>query len=461
MRQGPAPPAAGYALVRALSRLLVGLFYRRVDAVGLERIPTCGPLIVAPNHHNALVDGLLLLAKAPRPLMPVAKAPLFHHPLIGPFLRLLGAVPVHRRQEAGDDPARNLAMFSAVTEALRGGGAILIFPEGVSQPEPTLMPVRTGAARMLLAARAQGAEPVTLLPVGLLFHEPGTFRTGWALVVVGEPVPSEDCVTAAAAEPQEAARRLTERLADALRRLIVEVEDRHTLRLVEHAEAVWREERPESAHDPAARAEWRQRAARAYRYLLTREPERMATLRRRLERYVKDLESAGLTGRQLAETYPPRVVAGYALSQAGALLLGLPLAAWGLVNHAAAYWLTALATRLARPDPDAEATFKLAAALILYPAVWIAEGWTAWRLGGGWLLAVFVVALLPTGFFALTWAERLGRVIREARGLFRFLVDRDLHRHLRSRRRALMEELTALLALVPESVLAGRAEERP
>jgi glycerol-3-phosphate O-acyltransferase / dihydroxyacetone phosphate acyltransferase len=439
----------------------VGLFYRRVDVVGLERIPARGPLIIAPSHNNALVDGLLLLAKAPRPLMPVAKAPLFHHPLIGPFLKLVGAVPVHRRQDAGEDPARNLAMFSAVADALRGGGAILIFPEGVSQPEPTLMPVRTGAARMLLAARAQGSQPVTLLPVGLLFHEPGTFRAGWALVVFGDPVPSEDCVTQAARAPQEAARRLTERLAEALRRLIVEVEDRHTLRLVEHAEAVWREERPEGARDPAARAEWRQRAARAYRYLSAREPERIAALRRQLERYVKDLESAGLTGQQLAETYPPRVVAGYAFSQATALLVGLPLAFWGLVNHAPAYWLTALAARLARPEPDTEATFKLAAALVLYPVVWVAEGWTAWRLGGGWLLAVFLVALLPTGFFALSWVERLGRVIREARGLFRFLVDRDLHRHLLARRRAIMEELTALLAMVPEPVLDGRGEERP
>lgn len=438
----------------------MGLFYRRVDAVGLERIPSRGPLILAPNHQNALVDGLLLLALLPRPLVPVAKAPLFRHPLIGPFLSLLGAVPVHRRQEAGDDPARNRAMFAATSAALRAGGAILIFPEGVSQPEPTLMPVRTGAARMLLAARAEGAEPVTLLPVGLLFHEPGAFRVGWALVVIGEPIPTEDCVAEAGGAPQEAARRLTERLEEALRRLIVEVEDRHTLRLVEHAEAIWREERPESARDPSARAAWRQRAARAYRHLRTHDPERVAALRRQLERYVKDLERAGLTGRQLAESYPPRVVVSYAATQAAALLLGLPLALWGLANHALGYWLTALATRLARPDADTEATFKLAAALILYPTVWIAEGWTAWRLGGGWLLAVFVAALLPTGFFALAWAERLRRVTREARALLRFLMDRDLHRHLLVRRRAIMEELTALLALVPESVLAGGAEDR-
>jgi 1-acyl-sn-glycerol-3-phosphate acyltransferase len=432
-----------------------------VDVVGLERVPLGGPLILTANHHNALVDGMLLMATMPRPLVSVSKAPLFRHPLIGPFLRLMGAIPVHRRAEGGDDPTRNEAMFTAAAATLRSGGAILIFPEGVSQPEPTLMPVRTGAARMLLAGRAQGAAPVTLLPVGLIFHAPGTFRTGWALVVVGEPVASEDCVAQAARAPQEAVRQLTDRLAEALRGLIVEVEDRHTLRLVEHAEAVWRQERPDGARDPAARAEWRQRAGRAYRYLSGRDPAAVATVRSQLERYAKDLEDAGLTGRQLGQRYPSGVVADYALRQAAVLLLGLPLALWGLVNHSLAYWLTALAVRALRPEPDVEATYKLAAALVLYPLVWAGEGWTAWRLGGPWLLAVFVAALLPTGFFALAWAERVGRVAREARGLFLFLVDRDFARHLSARRRAIMDELTALLAAVPESVLAGRAEEGP
>jgi 1-acyl-sn-glycerol-3-phosphate acyltransferase len=432
-----------------------------VDVVGAERIPRQGPLIVAANHHNALVDAVLLLSTVPRRLVPVAKAPLFGNPLVGPFLRVIGALPVHRRQEGGTDPARNAALFSASTDTLRRGGAILIFPEGVSQPAPTLMPLRTGAARMLLAAEAGGVSPVTLLPVGLMFHEPGTFRTGWAVVSVGEPVTTGDTVALARAEPEEAARRLTARLGEALRGLIADVDDRQTLRLVEHAERLWRQERAGAGWDAGTRADWRRRATRAYRYLLHREPARIEALRGLMERYVKDVDAAGL-GTAMGLTPPPaRVALGYSARQLAVLVAGLPLAAWGLATHLPPYWLTRTAMRLLRPEADAEATYKLVAGVVLYPVAWVVEGWVAWRLGGGGALALFVGLVAPGGFFALAWSERLGRLYREGRALLRLLVDRDLARHLAERRRGILAEMDAAVALVPESALAGGGEPGP
>lgn len=456
---------AGYRIFRSLARFLAGLFYRRVEVAGLERVPLSGPLVVAATHQQGLMDGILLTAALPRRLRPIAKAPLFRYPVIGQLARLAGAIPVHRRQDSRGSAGDNQAMFGAAQRALGQGEAILIFPEGVSQPEPALMPLRTGAARLVLGAdRERGAlaatslrPPTALLPVGLIFHEPGTFRVGSALVLIGEPVLTSDLEALPLEEGDTAVRRLTERLGEALQRLIVEARDRHTLELVHAALAIWREEMPDAARDPKSLAAWRQRAARADQYLAAADPARMAALRRRLERYSKDLDLAGLTDRDLTEGYRPASVLRYALREGLALVLGLPLALWGVVNHFVPYQATALAVRAIGPEADVLATYKVVAGVVLFPLCWALEGWTAWRLGGGRLLAVLLISLLPTGFFALSWTERLQRVRREARGLLTVLVNRDLRGHLLGRRREIMAEFQDLLRGVPGPVLESTA----
>jgi glycerol-3-phosphate O-acyltransferase / dihydroxyacetone phosphate acyltransferase len=443
----------GPRLIRAFVRVLLSVFYRRVDAVGLEHVPARGPLLVAGNHQNGLVDPMLLIATMPRTLRPLAKSGLFRHPLIAPFLALARALPVYRRQDADGDVARNAEAFRAVSNALVRGEAIVIFPEGVSQPEPTLQTLRTGAARLLLEAEAAGAPAVTLLPVGIVVNEPGRFRSGHALILIGAPVPLDDYRALAPGDPVAAVRMLTDRLAEALRRQIVEAEDRETLRLLRVIERVWHEESG-TAPEPRSAA-WLQRASRAYRWLRTAAPAEVEDFRREVEAYAHELDRLGVQPDTLGRRYAPSVVARYTAREVVPLVLGLPLAALGMVLHALPYQLLALGVRLAKPDADTEATYKMAGGVVIYPLAWAFEAWLVHRLGGTGLLVAFLLILLPAGFFALAWQTRSQNVAREARGLLHFLARRGLHERLLERQRELAEALERLAARVPEPVLAG------
>ena len=90
----------------------------RLDLRGLDALRDAGPLIVAPNHP-CLLDAVLVVSRLPNALC-VMKPALVGNFLLGPAARLARYV-------------RNDALLRLVTRAgdeLRGGGHLVIFPEG-------------------------------------------------------------------------------------------------------------------------------------------------------------------------------------------------------------------------------------------------------------------------------------------------------------------------------------------
>jgi 1-acyl-sn-glycerol-3-phosphate acyltransferase len=198
-----------YGLLRLLAGVALRWYYRGVEVTGAERFPRAGPLIVAGNHPNALVDALVLARVAPRRLLLTAKATLFERPLLAALLRRAGVVPLRRAADeaargarAVPDPTRNAGAFAAVQDALARGGAVLVFPEGRSHDEPALSPLRTGLARIALGARDErGVRGLGVLPVGLTFEDKAAPRSR-VLVQIGEPIALDAWGAAPGAGPE-------------------------------------------------------------------------------------------------------------------------------------------------------------------------------------------------------------------------------------------------------------------
>ena len=174
-------------VVQWLCRLVVRTFFRRIETIGLISVPSAGPTILAINHPNGLVDPLVVMARVPRRVSFLAKEPLFHTPIVKHFVKALECLPVYRREDDAD-PAHNVATIEAASDLLARGGAIALFPEGLSHDEPALQPLKTGVSRIALAAQARIAGsypeivPVKLVPVGLYYSARGVFRSEAAIV---------------------------------------------------------------------------------------------------------------------------------------------------------------------------------------------------------------------------------------------------------------------------------------
>ena len=157
-------------IIVALLRFALRIYFQRIEVTGLEHVPRDTPVIFVLNHPNALVDPVFLLCLAPRRVSFLAKAPLFRMPVLGYLVKALDSLPVYRRQDEGQDVSKNEETFVAARKLLASGGTIGICPEGVSHDEPGLRPIKTGAARISLAAVSTGeVSKLQIVPAGLYY----------------------------------------------------------------------------------------------------------------------------------------------------------------------------------------------------------------------------------------------------------------------------------------------------
>ena len=249
--------------------------------------------------------------------------------------------------------------------------------------------------------------------------------------------------------PERAVRELTDRLREALRQQMIEADDRQTLRLMRVAETLWRGQAPGSAAEETARVAAIQQVARVHRELQQRAPDQLAILATSCRGVQQRPRARGRIQPRVGGSYPagrrlPLGRAGGTLTPAWpAARVRRDPAARGPVLADGHRGPGARAARGRGGDVqdhgrDVSSTRRAGSSRAGSSSSWPGAGRSPRSL----------VALLPTGFFALGWQEHLSRVARETRAFVRFLSGRDLYQRLVERRRALVAEITALVSLV-------------
>ena len=177
-----------YSFLRHYVDLVLKLSYRTIRYVGRERLPKDGAIIFAPNHTNALMDAMVILAMDHRPKVFVARADIFRNPRIAKILTFLKIMPIMRMRDGIDEVRKNNETIEKAVDVLRDKVPFCIFPEGTHQTKYSSLPLSKGIFRIAFQAQELMPDmPLYIVPVGMRYGNFFRFRST-VRVEIGEPI---------------------------------------------------------------------------------------------------------------------------------------------------------------------------------------------------------------------------------------------------------------------------------
>ncbi len=430
---------------RFFCRAVVRVLYRTVEVTGADAVPGSGGLVLYANHVNALVDVILLQAATTRNIRPLARSGLFMNPLLKPLLSLMGAVPIYRRTDATKNTVSNDESFARCSELLGENEAIVIFPEGQSHSDPHIHKLKTGTARIVLAARKCNGVAPAVVPVGLTFTRKGKFR-GDVLVQFGLPV---DTAVPENLEPFADVELLTERITEGLAAVTLNADSWEDLYLVNRLEQFFA-----LRHGQYRQGELRQRFRAlqrlidAQRALRVYEPDKVRAVATQLKAFERLCKICGIRDYHLTIDIRPILVLLYFGQLAVIVLLVLPIGFWGTINSVVPFQITRHLSRRIATGVDQYDTSKVILGLFLFTLFWSAQTALVYQSMGAWWSAGYLVSILIAAPFALRMRKEYKTIFNNLKIFFLFLRKKQLKDYLTDKRREIEIELAKLVRIV-------------
>lgn len=213
-----------YSLLKPYVNFVTKIYFRtRVH--NYKNVPKNEIIIFAPNHQNALMDALAVIATFNSELIFLARADIFKKKAIEKILTFLKILPIYRIRDGKESLENNNAIFQKTIDVLKNKNGLVILPEGTHGDQRKLKTLKKGISRIAFEAEETNNFNlnIKIVPVGLDWTNYINFRSR-LFVNYGEPINVSDYYDEYKANPPRGMNLLRERLSSELKKYMIHIE---------------------------------------------------------------------------------------------------------------------------------------------------------------------------------------------------------------------------------------------
>ncbi len=440
--------ALDYWLLQRYAKLLFRLYYRKIVINDLKNIPADQPVILAPNHQNALMDALAMVCGTEYQVVFLARADIFKGRFLTRVLTFMNIMPIYRIRDGYENVKRNDEVFVKTNQVMRNRlNPLCLFPEGNHGDRRRLRGLVKGLFRIAFMAQEEYGDKqgIVIVPLGINYGHYQNFRST-LLINYGKPIQVAEYYKVYAENPGLAINQLKERYAAEVSKLMIDIQTEEYYQTYMALRIIFNDEMRNRLGITDHSLTGKFRADKVMIEMLDKELVSDEDNIKRLDERVSDYQSL-LQKTRLRDWVIKKEKYSLPGLAAAALLkiIFLPLFLAGFINNFPPYGFAASKGAKIK-DPQFQSSFKFVIGMIAYPIWYLVLGGLLFFLPvNAWIKLLYFLLMPATGLFAFHYyisLKKLGARFRYTMGVKR--GDQEILK-LKSERKDILGMMNELL----------------
>jgi len=192
--------------------------------MGMENLPPDRPVILAPNHQNALIDALNLVCKLKIQPVFLARQDIFKPGIVTSLLTFIKIMPIYRICDGVESLSKNDEIFQKSIDVLWDRKLLCLMAEGNHGNKRHLRPFVKGMFRIAFMAQEKYKEQpgVVIVPLGLDYSHYYKLQNV-VIMNFGKPIEVNEFYQSYQADSAKTILAIRDRLAEKLSELMVDI----------------------------------------------------------------------------------------------------------------------------------------------------------------------------------------------------------------------------------------------